>query len=168
MPDLLAIGVSGLRVSQTALAVTGNNITNTDTPGYTRQQAMQDSNNSQQLGATYLGSGASITDVRRIYSGYLTTQVRTATALDSDAQTYLTEINQVNSLLADSTTGITAVMENFFGHLKTEMYYGAEFTSTDELITEICDYIHWYNTERISLQREGLSPVQYRAQTLAA
>lgn len=61
-----------------------------------------------------------------------------------------------------------AVMENFFGHLKTEMYYGAEFTSTDELITEICDYIHWYNTERISLQREGLSPVQYRAQTLAA
>ncbi|WP_344040474.1 IS3 family transposase [Nesterenkonia flava] len=28
--------------------------------------------------------------------------------------------------------------------------------------------MHWYNTERISIRREGLSPVQYRAQTLAA
>lgn len=61
-----------------------------------------------------------------------------------------------------------AVMENFFGHLKTEMYYGTEFNSTDQLITEIDDYIHWYNTERISIRHEGLSPVQYRAQTLAA
>jgi len=136
MPDLLAIGVSGLRVSQTALAVTGNNITNTDTPGYTRQQAMQVSNNSQQLGATYLGSGASITDVRRIYSGYLTTQVRTATALDSDAQTYLTQISQVNSLLADSTTGITAVMENFFAALQTAAASPTDTASRQLLLTQ--------------------------------
>lgn len=54
------------------------------------------------------------------------------------------------------------------GLLKTEMYHGTEFTSTDQLITEIDDYIHWYNTERISIRHEGLSPVQYRAQTLAA
>lgn len=80
MPDLLAIGVSGLRVSQTALAVTGNNISNTDTAGYTRQQTVQQSNASQRLGASYLGTGASIIDVRRIYSDFLTTQVRTATA----------------------------------------------------------------------------------------
>lgn len=136
MADLLAIGVSGLRVSQTALAVTGNNITNTDTPGYTRQQAMQVSNNSQQLGATYLGSGASITDVRRIYSGYLTTQVRTATALDSDAQTYLTQISQVNSLLADSTTGITAVMENFFAALQTAAASPTDTASRQLLLTQ--------------------------------
>ncbi|WP_131807583.1 IS3 family transposase, partial [Mycolicibacterium wolinskyi] len=28
--------------------------------------------------------------------------------------------------------------------------------------------IHWYNTERISTKLKGLSPVQYRAQALAA
>ena len=32
------------------------------------------------------------------------------------------------------------------GLLKTEMYHGTEFTSTDQLITEIDDYIHWYKT----------------------
>ena len=116
--------------------MTGNNITNTDTPGYTRQQAMQVSKNSQQLGATYLGSGASITDVRRIYSGYLTTQVRTATALDSDAQTYLTQISQVNSLLADSTTGITAVMENFFAALQTAAASPTDTASRQLLLTQ--------------------------------
>lgn len=136
MADLLSIGVSGLRVSQTALAVTGNNITNTDTAGYTRQQVVQVSNSSQKLGATYLGSGASITDVRRIYSEYLTTQVRTATALDSEAQTYLTQINEVNSLLADSTTGITAVMEDFFASLQTAAASPTDTASRQLLLTQ--------------------------------
>ncbi|MDP3368027.1 MAG: flagellar hook-associated protein FlgK, partial [Pseudomonas sp.] len=136
MADLLSIGVSGLRVSQTALSVTGNNITNTDTAGYTRQQVTQVSNASQKLGATYLGSGASITDVRRIYSDFLTTQVRTATALDGDAQTYLTQINQVNSLLADSTTGITAVMANFFAALQTAAASPTDTASRQLLLTQ--------------------------------
>ncbi|MGO4692068.1 IS3 family transposase, partial [Glaciibacter sp. 2TAF33] len=32
----------------------------------------------------------------------------------------------------------------------------------------ITEYIHWYNTDRISTKLEGLSPVQYRTQALAA
>lgn len=146
MADLLSIGVSGLRVSQTALAVTGNNISNTDTAGYTRQQTVQVSNASQKLGATYLGSGASITDVRRIYSDYLTTQVRTATALDNDAQSYLTQINEVNSLLADSTTGITAVMENFFASLQTSAASPTDTASRQLLLTQASTLSERFNS----------------------
>lgn len=40
--------------------------------------------------------------------------------------------------------------------------------STDALAAQLNDYIHWCNTERISTKLEGLSPVQYRAQALAA
>jgi putative transposase len=61
-----------------------------------------------------------------------------------------------------------AVMENFFGHLKEELFHHTRFISTDALATALHDYIRWYNTERISTKLEGLSPVQYRAQTLAA
>ena len=61
-----------------------------------------------------------------------------------------------------------AVMENFFGHLKEELFHRVRFLSTDALATALREYIHWYNTERISTKLEGLSPVQYRAQTLAA
>ena len=61
-----------------------------------------------------------------------------------------------------------AVMENFFGRLKEELFHRVRFISTDALATQLKDYIHRYNTERISTKLEGLSPVQYRAQTLAA
>ena len=61
-----------------------------------------------------------------------------------------------------------AVMENFFGHLKEELFHRVRFLSTDALATALREYIHWYNTERISTKLEGLSPVQYRTQALAA
>jgi putative transposase len=61
-----------------------------------------------------------------------------------------------------------AVMENFFGHLKEELFHRVRFISTDALAAALHEYIHWYNTDRISTKLEGLSPVQYRAQALAA
>jgi len=61
-----------------------------------------------------------------------------------------------------------AVMENFFGHLKEELFHRVRFLSTDALAVQLKDYIRWYNAERISTKLEGLSPVQYRAQALAA
>lgn len=53
-------------------------------------------------------------------------------------------------------------MENFFGILKQEMYYGVEFNSYDELINEIEKYIKWYNEYRIKEKLNGMSPVMYR------
>lgn len=61
-----------------------------------------------------------------------------------------------------------AVMENFFGHLKEELFHRVRFLSTDALATTLHDYIRWYNNERISTKLKNLSPVQYRAQALAA
>lgn len=55
-------------------------------------------------------------------------------------------------------------MENFFGILKQEMYYGMRFTSVKELSEEIEQYIEWYNNDRIKAKLNGLSPVEYRLQ----
>lgn len=61
-----------------------------------------------------------------------------------------------------------AVMENFFGHLKEELFHHVRYLSTDALAGALHEYIRWYNTERISTKLKGLSPVQYRTQTLSA
>ncbi|MFC9658916.1 IS3 family transposase [Nocardia sp. NPDC127606] len=61
-----------------------------------------------------------------------------------------------------------AVIENFFGHLKEERFHHVRYLDIDALATALREYIRWYNTERISTKLEGLSPVQYRAQALAA
>ncbi len=57
-----------------------------------------------------------------------------------------------------------AVMENFFSHLKVEMYYRKKYSSVKELGRDIRAYIRYYNHERISLKTGGMSPVAYRAQ----
>jgi putative transposase len=60
-----------------------------------------------------------------------------------------------------------AVAENFFGHLKVEMFHHTRFDSVEAFTAALDDYIIWYNTTRISTKLKGLSPVQYRAQALA-
>jgi putative transposase len=61
-----------------------------------------------------------------------------------------------------------AVAEGFFGHLKPEIFQTGRPRAIDQLTTTLHQYIDWYNTERIHTRLEGLSPVQYRAQTLVA
>ena len=61
-----------------------------------------------------------------------------------------------------------SVMENFFGHLKEEMFHRQEFTDTAAFMPSCEDYIHWYNSDRISLTLQCLSPMEYRTQALAA
>lgn len=62
-----------------------------------------------------------------------------------------------------------SLMENFFGIMKNEMFYGEEATSEtlDELKATMEEYIRYYNEERISLKRKGLTPLQYRHQSLS-
>jgi putative transposase len=59
-----------------------------------------------------------------------------------------------------------AAMESFFGTLKAEFFYLNKFKSLDALEKGIKAYIHYYNHERIKLKLKGLSPVQYRTQSL--
>ncbi|WP_432442280.1 IS3 family transposase [Acinetobacter corruptisaponis] len=59
-----------------------------------------------------------------------------------------------------------ASMESFFGILKSECFYGEEFKSIDELEQVVKKYIHYYNHDRIKVKLKGLSPVQYRNQSL--
>lgn len=58
-----------------------------------------------------------------------------------------------------------SVIENFFGILKSEMFYKHKFSSASELMKAIDEYIYYYNNNRIKLKLKGLSPVQYRTQS---
>ena len=60
-----------------------------------------------------------------------------------------------------------SLMENFFGIIKNEMFYGheEEFETIEDLRLAIENYIKWYNEDRINIKRKGLSPLQYRQQS---
>ena len=60
------------------------------------------------------------------------------------------------------------LMENFFGLLKTEMFYEQEYKYKDlnDLSKAIDDYIYYYNNDRIKSRLKGLTPIEYRNQVL--
>lgn len=53
-------------------------------------------------------------------------------------------------------------MENFFGRLKVEMFYGKRFETVDEFVHRRRKHINDWKNERISLNLKGMSPVGYR------
>lgn len=59
-----------------------------------------------------------------------------------------------------------SIMENFFGIMKKEMFYGYEkdFKTLEELKIAMNKYIKYYNNKRINKKRKGLSPLEYRQQ----
>lgn len=61
-----------------------------------------------------------------------------------------------------------AIMENFFGHLKSELLYLQEFESMDHFKEELIEYIDYYNNRRIKARLKGLPPAVHRQQALLA
>ena len=80
----------------------------------------------------------------------------------AEYQNYLQEHNIIQSMSRKGNCMDNGAMENFFGRLKVEMFYGEKFDSVEDFIDKLHTYIYYYNNERISLKLKGMSPVQYR------
>jgi putative transposase len=61
-----------------------------------------------------------------------------------------------------------AVIESFFGILKSEFLYTQEFKNIEQFKVELEEYIKYYNHKRIKAKLNGMSPVQYRTHALVA
>ncbi|RYJ61265.1 flagellar hook-associated protein FlgK [Pseudomonas songnenensis] len=154
MADLLSIGLSGLAASKTQLSITGHNITNVNTPGYSRQDATQATRSPQFSGAGYIGSGTTLVEVRRSYSEFLTSQLRSSTSLSADVEAYKSQINQLDSLLAGTTTGITPSLQKFFSALQTAAEDPANIPARQLVLAEAEGLARRFNTvyDRLSEQ----------------
>lgn len=59
-----------------------------------------------------------------------------------------------------------AVIEDFFGLLKSELFYFEKFKSIEDFREKLDEYIDYYNNQRIKEKLKGLSPVEYRTKSL--
>ncbi|MCF0016181.1 flagellar hook-associated protein FlgK [Pseudomonas stutzeri] len=146
MADLLSIGLSGLAASKTQLSITGHNITNVNTPGYSRQDATQATRSPQFSGAGYIGSGTTLVDVRRSYSEFLAGQLRSSTSLSRDVEAYKSQIDQLDSLLAGTTTGIAPSLQKFFSALQTAAEDPANIPARQLVLAEAEGLARRFNT----------------------
>ncbi len=83
----------------------------------------------------------------------------------AEYQRSLAEHNITQSMSRKGNCMDNGAMENFFGRLKVEMFYGEHFQTVDEFINCLKEYIDYYNNERI-VSKLKMSPVQYRTHSL--
>ncbi|HEY9097249.1 MAG TPA: flagellar hook-associated protein FlgK [Thiobacillus sp.] len=116
--SILGIGQSALTAAQVGLNTTGHNIANAATPGYTRQVVVQGAAMAQDFGFGFLGQGAEISTVKRIYNEFLSTQVRSAQTTKSGVDVYYAQIRQIDNMLADPKSGLSPALQNFFSGIQ--------------------------------------------------
>ncbi|MDR3055014.1 MAG: flagellar hook-associated protein FlgK [Zoogloeaceae bacterium] len=112
--SLLGTGVTALNTAQLGLATTMHNISNVNTPGYTRQSTMQATNNAMMTGAGSIGMGVHVQTVLRNYDDILNKQVNDAQTKTSELSAYYSMISRIDNLLADPNSGISPVLASFF------------------------------------------------------
>jgi len=119
MSDLLRIGQSGVSAYATALAAIGNNVSNANTPGYTRRQVTLQQNTSADATQLYYTSrtefGAWLTtDVTRAGDSYLSSAARTAAGTAGYTGMHSTWLANAEAALNDGTTGVGQSATAFF------------------------------------------------------
>ncbi|WP_339548150.1 flagellar hook-associated protein FlgK [Pseudomonas sp. RA_35y_Pfl2_P32] len=157
--SLINIGMSGLNASQAALATVGNNIANANAAGYSRQQIIQNSAGSQQVGGVFIGTGTTLADVRRVYNAYVDAQLQTTTSLNGDAQAYLDQIGAVDKLLSDKNTGVSAALGSFFASLQTAAGAPGDMSARQLLLTNAQTLSNRFNaiSSQLTQQNDGIN-----------
>ena len=116
--NILSIGQSALAAAQVGISTTGNNIANASTPGYSRQVVIQSAAPAQNLGFGFLGQGVNVTSVQRVYNDFLGIQTQNAQSSSSALGTYYTQIQQIDNMLADSSSGLSPALQKFFSAIQ--------------------------------------------------
>lgn len=111
---ILGIGVSGLQAYQRGLSVTGHNIANAATEGYSRQR-MELTARDPQFGVNgYFGTGVQVSGVNRVFDQFVENQLRSATSSSQQSSVLYDYARRVDSLLANPDSGLAPALQSFF------------------------------------------------------
>lgn len=114
MSSILNIGIRALTANQAALTTIGNNISNVNTPGYSRQSVVLQNVAGQFTGSGYYGKGVDVLTVQRTYSDFLTKQASlTKSVAASDSARYA-NLQQLENVFQGGPDGLGASISNMF------------------------------------------------------
>jgi flagellar hook-associated protein 1 len=133
--SILNIGISGLQSAQAGLLTTSHNISNAATPGFNRQQIIQSTNMPHPRNNGFIGQGVQVSTVQRIYNQFLSTQALQTQAQSGQLDSYYSEIKQIDNLLADTTTGLSPALQDFFNAVQNVAAQPASVPSRQALLS---------------------------------
>jgi len=133
---LLSLGVQGTRAAQSGLGVVGNNITNVNTPGYTRQIAQFSS---------LEGGGVSQNEVARIADQYITARLWSDNSRFEASKAYEALASQLDNLLAGDSTSLTVKMDDYFSALQAANDDPVSLTNRELFLAEADALVRRYH-----------------------
>ncbi|MFO1467549.1 MAG: flagellar hook-associated protein FlgK [Steroidobacteraceae bacterium] len=113
MPDIFDISVSALQAFQRAINVTGNNVANAQTPGYSRQRVDLQTRQPQFYGNGWLGTGVDVATVRRSFDQAAVNQLNASSSSLGQLDAFKTYSDQLDNLFSGKT-GIASAVQGFF------------------------------------------------------
>ncbi len=118
MASIYDVGASALTSMQRAIATTGHNIANVNTEGYSRQEVLLGTRSPEKVGQLEIGTGVEVSNIRRAHDSFLVRDVQTRSGSNGYFQLYAKTAQNVDSLLADPSTGIAPAMNKFFAAME--------------------------------------------------
>ncbi len=147
MSGILSNAISGLQASQIALRTSGNNISNANTVGYSRQNVNFGTRPEQQYGSSgFLGSGVNTESVQRVVNEFITTQVRLDTTSFNQLDKYNQSIGKVDKLFSDASTGLVGSLQSYFAALQNGASDPSSSPARQLIITQSESLSLRYNT----------------------
>jgi flagellar hook-associated protein 1 FlgK len=155
----LSIAVSGLNAATVGLTTTSHNIANQSTPGYNRQVTVQASNFPVLTGAGFIGQGTNVETVKRVYDQFLSRQVLSAQTGSAEMDSYYQQINQINSVLADTTSGLSSALSGFFGGVQTVAANPSSISARQSMLSSAQTLVSRFQSlnQRMTEIRDGVN-----------
>ncbi|KGM08190.1 Flagellar hook-associated protein FlgK [Methylophaga thiooxydans] len=146
MASTLSIGTSALLTAQGGLNTTSHNISNVNTEGYSRQRIEQSTRIPEYNGNQYFGTGVQVDDVRRLFDGFLSDQLRLFTSQEEQFDTFTTYSQQVEDLLASDSLSLANGLESFFDSVQAVADDPTSISARQVMLTEADTLANRFNT----------------------
>jgi flagellar hook-associated protein 1 FlgK len=157
--DLLGTSISGLLAFQRGLSVTGHNVSNANTDGYSRQRVDLVTRPPTPAGDGFIGNGVTVSTVQRVLDGFINGQLNSATASNGQVQQFYQLASQVDNLLSDPQAGLTPTLQNFFNAVQGVANDPTSIPARQVLLSgaqSLTDRFHYLN-QRLDSLRSGLN-----------
>src|SRR5690606_34995948 len=132
--NLAKLGLGALNAAQYKLKTSAHNINNSAVEGYNRQTVLTQTAGGQAIGAGYVGRGVEVVTVSRAYDNFLYTQMVNARGQGASLTSYANEIQQLDTLFADRSVGISPAIENFFKSVNAVASSPADPAAREEML----------------------------------
>jgi flagellar hook-associated protein 1 len=151
MSNLLNVGVRALMANQVALQTAGTNISNVNTPGYSRQTVVLANLPGQFSGSGYYGQGVNVSTITRNYSQFLTRQSALANSQASADTSRLEKLTQLEDIFQGGSTGLGASISDMLNAFSDVANAPTDLTARTVVLTRANETAARFRTAASSL-----------------